>query len=158
MANQEEKIEIVYAEPIEYFSEETRKKFKLGEYAEEDSILKYKSYFVYDFDFEDIQIKEGRNHDAAQALYDQIVKDCATNDDEKWAVDIALDCIRRMTKEECKRIRQDGEIPDYHFGLGMHVRNRYVYPSKLHIYGMADDVSSTVENFIYVILIEEENA
>ena len=158
MATKKEDVKIVYSEPEDYFPEDLRKKYKLGEYAEEDSILKYKSYFVYDFDFEDIQVAEGDEHDAAQALYDQIVKDCATNDDEKWAVDIALDCIRRMTKEECERIRQDSEIPDYHFGLGMHVRNRYVYPSKLHFYGMADDVSSTVEHFIYVILIEEENA
>ena len=153
----DETTKIVYAEPIEYFSEETRKKFKLGEYAEEDSILKYKSYFVYDFDFEDIQIKEGKNHDAAQELYDRLTKDCVSDDANKWAFDIALDCIRNMTKEECASIREQGEIADYHFGLGMHVRNKYVYPSKSHFYGMADDVSSDVEKFIYVILIEEEN-
>ena len=149
---------IVYAEPIEYFSEETRKKFKLGEYAEEDSILKYKSYFVYDFEFEDIQVAEGDEHDAAQELYDRLTKDCVSDDANKWAFDIALDCIRNMTNEECASIRAHGEIADYHFGYGMHVRNKYVHPSKAHFYGMADGVSSDVEKFIYAILIEEENA
>ena len=156
MKNEEKKI--VYSEPLDYFPEEIRKKYKLGEYAEEDSILKYKSYFVYDFEFEDIQVAEGEDHDAAQALYEKMIKDCAANDEDKWALDIALDCVRNFTEEECAVIREQGEIPFYHFGYGVTVRNKYVHPSKKHTYFMADDVSSTVEKFIYAILIEEENA
>lgn len=149
---------VAYIEPDDYFPEEIRKEYKLGEYAEEDSILKYRSYYVYDFEFEDIQVAEGNDHDAAQALYEKMTKDCVTDAEDKWAFDIALDCIRNMTNEECERIREQGEIADYHFGYGMHVRNKYVYPSKSHFVVMADDVSSTVEEFIYAILIEEENA
>ena len=158
MATKKEDVKIVYSEPLEYFPKEIRKEYKLGEYAEDDNLLKYKSYYVYDFEFEDIQVAEGDGHDEAQALYDRMTKDCVSDDANKWAFDIALDCIRNMTKEECASIREQGEIADYHFGLGMHVRNKYVYPSKSHFYGMADDVSSDVENFIYAILIEEENA
>jgi hypothetical protein len=154
----EKQVKIAYSEPIGYFPKEIRKKYKLGEYAEEDSILKYRSYYVYDFDFEDIQVAEGDGHDEAQALYDRMTKDCVANDGDKWAFDIALDCIRNMTNEECALIRAHGEIADFHFGYGMHVRNKYVHPSKSHFYGMADNVSSDVEKFIYAILIEEENA
>ena len=151
-------VKIAYAEPLDYFPEEIRKKYKLGEYAEEDSILKYRSYYVYDFEFEDIQVAEGEDHDAAQELYEKMTKDCVANDADKWAFDIALDCIRNFTVEDCANIREHGEIPFFHFGYGVTVRNKYIHPSKVHTYFMADDVSSTVEDFIYAILIEEENA
>jgi hypothetical protein len=154
----EKKVKVAYSEPLDYFPEEIRKKYKLGEYAEEDSILKYRSYYVYDFEFEDIQVAEGEDHDAAQALYDKMTKDCVADAEEKWAFDIALDCVRNFTEADCANIREQGEIPFFHFGYGMTVRNKYVHPSKVHTYFMADDVSSTVEKFIYAILIEEENA
>lgn len=154
----EKEVKIAYSEPLDYFPEEIRKEYKLGEYAEEDSILKYKSYFVYDFEFEDIQVAEGEDHDAAQALYDKMTKDCVADAEDKWAFDIALDCIRNFTDEECANIREQAEIPFFHFGYGITVRNKYVHPSKVHTYFMADDVSSAVEDFIYAILIEEENA
>ena len=153
-----EEVKVAYVEPLDYFSEETRKMFKLGEYAEEDSILKYRSYYVYDFEFEDIQIAEGEDHDAAQALYEKMTKDCVADAEDKWAFDIALDCIRNFTAEDCANIREQGEIPFFHFGYGITVRNKYIHPSKVHTYFIADDVSSTVEDFIYAILIEEENA
>lgn len=250
MKNEEKKI--VYSEPLDYFPEEIRKKYKLGEYAEEDSdkqpvanksegmknsvlgwtvdkldmsanairmlieagintfgemveytdwaflsvddaettvetlceieaklqsfgfemkgltveeftidfhkLLKYKAYYLYDYEFEDIQVAEGDDHDAAYDLYDQVTKDAFANDEDKWAFDIALDCVRNMTDEERELIQKRGEITDYHFGYGMYIRNHYVYPSKKHFYIMADDVSSDVEKFIYAILCPvEEN-
>ena len=165
----EKEVKIVYSEPLEYFPKEIRKEYKLGEYAEEDTIsekfvndlkklFKYKSYYVYDFELENIQVAEGEDHDAAQELYDQLAKDCVSYEVNQWAFDIALDCISNMTDKECASIREQCEITDYHFGYGMHIRNKYVYPSKLHFYGMADLISSSVETFIYAILIEEENA
>ena len=154
----EKEVKIVYSEPLDYFPEEIRKEYKLGEYAEEDTILKYRSYYVYDFEFEDIQVAEGEDHDAAQELYERMLKDCVANDDDKWRFDIALDCVRNFTEADCANIREQGEIPFFHFGYGVTVRNKYVYPSQKHTYLMADNVSSDVENYIYAILIEEENA
>ena len=55
------------------------------------------------------------------------------------------------------RTKTEGKIPDFHFGYGMYVRNRYIHPSKLHFVPMADDVSSAVEDFIYTI-INSKNA
>ena len=121
------------------------------------SLFKYKSYYEYDFESETIQVAEGDDHEAAQELYAQITKDCLTHEDDKWAFDIALDCIRNMTDEDCARIKQEGEIPMYHFGYGMYVRNRYVHPSEKHTYIEADMISSRVEDYIYAILLPVES-
>ena len=121
-----------------------------------NELLKYKAYYIYDYEFEDIQIAEGDDHDAAPELYAQVTKDAFGSAEEKWAFDIALDCVRNMTDKERELIQKQGEIADYHFGYGMYVRNHYIHPSKAHLYGMADDVSSAVEDFIYAILCPEE--
>lgn len=156
MKNDEKKI--VYSEPLDYFPEETRKKFKLGEYAEEKTIFEYRSYYEYDFKHEAIYVADGDETARAYSLYAKMVKQRCENLEEKWALDIALDCIRKFTDEECEIIKKQGKIANYHFGYGLYVRNHYIHPSKEHFYGMADHVSSTVEKFIYAILIEEENA
>ena len=121
-------------------------------------MLKYKSYYVYDFKTESIRVADGPDHDAALDWYAQATKDRFTYDDDKWAFDIALDCIRNMTDEECERIQRDGEITDYHFGYGMYVRNHYIHKSKRHRVVVADIVSDAVEDFIYTILKKEEKA
>ena len=124
-----------------------------------NSLFKYKSYYEYDFESETIQVAEGDAHEAAQELYAQITKDCLTHEDDKWAFDIALDCVRNMTDEDCSLIKEKGEIPMYHFGYGMYVRNRYIHPSVVHRHLMfiADDLSSTVEDYIYAILLPVES-
>ena len=121
-------------------------------------LLKYKAYYMYDYEFEDIQVAEGDDHDAAYDLYAQVTKDAFASAEEKWAFDIALDCVRNFTEADCANIREQGEIPFFHFGYGVTVRNKYVYPSQKHTFLMADNVSSDVEDYIYAILIEEENA
>ena len=75
---------------------------------------------------------DGEEHDAAKELYAHIVKNYFLKDDDKWAFDIALDCVHNFTDEEVGIVQRQGEIGDYHFGYGMYVRNHYVYPSKLH--------------------------
>jgi hypothetical protein len=153
MKNEEKKI--AYSEPLDYFPEETRKKFKLGEYAEEKTIFEYRSYYEYDFEQEAIYVAEGDESSEAYNLYRKMAMECCPEIEGKWAFDIALDCVRNFTDEECALIREQGEIPFFHFGYGVTVRNKYVYPSKKHTYFMADDVSSTVEKFIYAILCPE---
>ena len=152
-----EKPKIVYAEPLFYFPEETRKKFKLGEYAEEKTIFEYRSYYEYDFEQEAIYVAKGDESSKAYDLYKQMVMELCPEIEDKWAFDIALDCVRNMTDEDCSLIKEKGEIPMYHFGYGMYVRNRYIHPSKKHTYFMADDVSSTVADYIYAILLPVES-
>ena len=141
-----------------YFTEETRKMFKLGEYAEKEYLLKYISYYEYDFKEEAVYIADGDESSQAYDLYKEIVTQHCEDLEQKWALDIALDCVRNMTDAEREQIQKEGEIPFYHFGYGMAVRNKYVHPSSKHLYLEADYISSIVEKFIYAILIEEENA
>ena len=52
MKNEEKKIKIVYAEPLDYFSKETRKKYKLGEFAEPE-VKTVKKVIELEVDFPD---------------------------------------------------------------------------------------------------------
>lgn len=144
------KNDIVYVEPADYFPEKTRKEFKLGEYAEEHTLLEYKSYYVYDFKDEAILVEDGDDQGAAYDVYAKTAKQLGYED--KWAFDIALDCIRNFTDQEIEDIKKQGEITDYHFGYGMYVRNKYVHKAKMHFAPMADYISSQVEKFIYAVL------
>ena len=152
------KVKVAYVEPADYIPEEIRKEYKLGEYAEKEYLLKYISYYEYDFKEEAVYIADGNESSKAYNLYKDTVKQHCEDLEEKWALDIALDCVRNMNDEERERIQKEGEIPFYHFGYGMYVRNKYVHPSSKHLYLEADYISSIVEKFIYAILIEEENA
>ena len=122
-----------------------------------NKLLQYRAYYEYDFECEVIRVAQGDHHDEAQELYAHLVHDFCMRDSDKWAFDIALDCIRNFKDEECEFIKSHGEIFDYHLGYGMYVRNKYVHPSKLHIYLMADNVSSDVAGFLYTILLPVYN-
>ena len=145
-----DEVKIAYSEPEDYFPEEIRKKYKLGEYAEERTLLQYISYYVYDFESEAILVADGDEQATAYDLYAKAAKKLEYFD--KWAFDIALDCVRNFTDKEIEDIKKQGKIADYHFGYGMYVRNKYVHKSKKHLYPMADDISSFVERFIYAII------
>ena len=121
-----------------------------------NELLKHKAYYVYDYKLEEIQVAEGDEHDTAYDLYAQVTKDAFANDEEKWALDIALDCVRNMPNDLRERIQKEGEIPFYHFGYGVYVRNHYIHSSSKHLYLEADYISSTVEKFIYAILCPKE--
>lgn len=118
-------------------------------------LLQYKSYYVYDFEQEAILVADGEEHGKAYDLYARTAQKLSY--DDKWAFDIALDCIRNLTDAEIKGIEISDEITDFHFGYGMYVRNTYVHPSKLHSCRMADDVSSRVEAIIYAIIQYKES-
>ena len=119
-------------------------------------LIQYRSYFEYDFESEAILVADGDEHAEAYNLYAQVTKDTFADEKDKWAFDIALDCVRNMTDEDVECIKKDGEIPNFHFGYGMHVRNKYVHPSKSHTYFEVDDISSSVEKFIYTVLTDKE--
>ena len=129
--------------------------FKNLEGRKMELIFKYRSYYVYDFESEAIIVAQGKEHAEASDLYDQTVKNFEY-DFDKWAFDIALDCIRNFTDQEIEDIKKQGEITDYHFGYGMYVRNKYVYKAKKHFAPMADYISSEVEKFIYAVLLDEQ--
>ena len=147
------KVEVVDSEH-NYITKETRKMFKLGEYAEKATLLQYRSYYVYDPKQEAILVEDGDDQAAAYDLYRDVAKSLEYED--KWALDIALDCVRLFTDEEIADIKEQGEIPIFHFGYGLYVRNKYVHRSRKHSVPMADDVSYAVEQYIYAILNEKD--
>lgn len=155
MKNENKKI--VYVEPEDYFSEEVRKEFKLGEYAEKEYLLKYISYYEYDFEEEAVYIADGDEKSKAYNLYTYTAKKDCEDLEQKWAFDIALDCVRNMPNDLRERIQKEGEIPFYHFGYGVYVRNHYIHSSSKHLYLEADYISSIVEKFIYAILCPVES-
>ena len=137
--------------------------FKNLEGRKMELIFKYRSYYVYDFKDEAIKVAKGKEQAEASELYAQIVKEKFSDDEEqrafaidKWAFDIALDCIRNLPDEDIADIKKQGKIIDYHFGYGMYVRNTYVYKAKKHFAPMADYISSQVEKFIYAVLNDEK--
>ena len=65
-----------------------------------NKLLKYRSYYEYDFNSESICVANGELYDEAQKLYSNIVSTYFCDCDEKWAFDIALDCIRNFTEED----------------------------------------------------------
>ena len=122
-----------------------------------NKLLQYRDYYEYDYDCEAIRVSEGDKHEEARALYAHIVRDFFLRNGDKWAFDIALDCIRRFDEKGLNCIMINGEIKDYHFGYGMYVRNNYIHISNIQPYLIADDVSGRVLAFIYTILFPTYN-
>ena len=120
-------------------------------------LLKYRDYYVYSTEHEFLRIKHGEYREDAINTYSNIVKHLYLQNEERWAFDIALDCIRNFTDSEITFIQEHKEILDYHFYYGMHVRNKYVHPSRFHAYLMADDVSSLVYDYLIGIVCEDVN-
>lgn len=122
-----------------------------------NKLIKYRSYYEYDFGCEALRVNDGEDSEEAQNLYSHFVRDYFLDGDDKWALDIAIDCVHNFTDEEIEIIQRQEEIGDYHFGYGMYVRNHYIHPSKYHVYFMADHVSGRVADFIYTILLPKYN-
>lgn len=120
-----------------------------------NNLFRYRKYYEYDFDAEVVHIAQGEHHDEAKVAYVQAARQFFCDDQNRWALDIALDCVRNFKDEECSLILEKKEIFNYHFGYGMYVRNRYIYPAQLHFHLMPDHISSRVEEFIYAIMLFE---
>ena len=122
-----------------------------------NQLIKYRSCYEYDFNCEALRVNSEDGSEKAKQLYSHFVRDYFLDSDDKWALDIALDCVHNFSDEEIEIIQRQEEIGNYHFGFGMYVRNHYIYPSKCHVYFMADHVSGRVAAFIYTILLPQYN-
>lgn len=118
-------------------------------------LLKYRDYYIYSLTHEALRIRHGEDREGAVETYSKMIRNLYLQGEERWAFDIALDCIRNFTESEIAFIQEHKEIFDYHFQYGMYVRNRYVHPSKFHAYLLADHVSSKVYQFLIGIVCED---
>lgn len=109
--------------------------------------------FVYDKELEEIVFDKTDKSIKAKNTYDNLIKKYNLDEDEnqKWAFDIALDCVRNMRDEDRDYLRESYDV-DF-FGYGMYVRNEYIHCAKLHRgFFCADNQCSVVLGFIYTIL------
>ena len=122
-----------------------------------NALLKYRSQYIYSLRHEFLRIGFGEDREDAVKVYSSLIKNLYLQGEERWALDIALDCVRRFTEEEIDIIKRNKEIENYHFGYGLYVRNRYVHSSLFHAYLMPDHISSLVYKFIVAIICEDVN-
>lgn len=121
-----------------------------------NQLLKYIDYYVYEPKREKVLIVLDDNAEDAKNLYNDIYnylkRNLDDNENLKWHFDIALDCIRQMSTDDRKYIKNNPFTVMYHFGYGMYIRNQYIYSSKNHDYFMADDESGVIIEIIFTIL------
>ena len=122
-----------------------------------NELLAYRNYYVYNERTEAILIAKGPKHDVADEIYCSALNLLSLKDEDKWALDIALDCIRNFTDDEIAHVCKNEEIHNYHFGYGMYVRNQYVHSSRRHTLLMPDRISSEVKKYIIGIICPELN-
>ena len=122
-----------------------------------NALLKYRGHYIYSLRDEFLRIGYGDDREGAVKTYSDLIKNLYLQGEERWAFDIALDCVRRFTEEEIDTITRNKEIENYHFGYGLYVRNQYVHPSLFHACLMPDHISSLVYNFIIAIICEDTN-
>ena len=115
-------------------------------------LLEFRQNYFYSFGCEALRVIGAQNKELAIREYSNVIKLLFIDGIQKWALDIALDCVRRMTDEEIAYVGERGVIEEYHFRYGLFVRNRYVHPSMYHAYFMADDVSTLVEKYLIGII------
>lgn len=120
-------------------------------------LLEFRKNYFYSFSCEAQRVVGVHNRELAIREYSNVIKSTFIDGMQKWALDIALDCIRRMTDEEINYVAKRGVIEEYHFRYGLFVRNRYVHPSMYHAYFMADDVSTLVEKYLIGIICADVN-
>lgn len=68
--------------------------------------------FVYDFDKEEIVFDSSEHSAVAKEIYDSFIKtyNIDKNPREKWAFDIALDCVRNMNDKDKEYLTESYEI------------------------------------------------
>ena len=126
-----------------------------------NSLLEYINEYIYDYDEEEIFIKHSSHADKAEDCYEKAVsavrqhisdEDISEYLEEKWCLDIAIDCVRGMSEDDRNYIRDNMDASKYHMGYGMYIRNQYIHSAKQHEYFDADGFSGHVMNMIFTIL------
>ena len=129
-------------------------------------LLKYINEYFYDDKEEKIVVKQGKDSYPAMKAYEQAlsaIKPSNENEpeedflffdriDEKWILDIAIDCVRKMSEKDRNYILYHMRAVDYHFSYAMWIRNEYIHCSRKHHCFEADGVSSNVMEYIFSII------
>ena len=122
-----------------------------------NELLPYRSYYVYNERTESILIAKGPKHDVAEEIYHSLINSYSLKGDDKWALDIALDCVRTFDDSEIELVAKNEDIHNYHFAYGMYVRNQYIHNSRRHVMLLPDRISGDVKKYILGIVCPELN-
>lgn len=109
--------------------------------------------FVYDNVEEKIVFDNSPISIEAKEYYNTLIEKyhIDSKENQKWAFDIALDCVRNMKESDRNYLKESYEV-DF-FGYGLYIRNKYIHSSKRHRgFLCADTQCSIVLEFIYTIL------
>ena len=117
-----------------------------------NELLVYIDEYVYIQEDEEIVIRYSARADKAIRVYDKGLKLAGEGEYGKWLYDIALDCVRRMSREDLEYVKKHLFSNEYHFGYAMGIRNKYIHPSKKHSYFSADNVSSSIMTRIFSLV------
>ena len=122
---------------------------------EMNALLEYLRYFHYDPETETVYIIFEKDSEKAKVLYDNALTTLKDDENSRWYFDIALDCLRQFDEKYLNDFISEKEIRGYHFGTGLYVRNNYIYESRSHQHGTADDASAQVYKFMKGIVIPD---
>ncbi len=156
-----------------------KKKERGNEMKELNDLIPYITTYIYDRSTERIRLRTSPKMEEAAEAYQRAVLSISGDDhslyqepvllgeqeedaadrhffitgQRQWELDIAIDCVRKMSRKERQYICDHPDAGEYHFGYAMWIRNRYIHPAKLHHAFMADNISDNVMQMIFSILI-----
>ncbi len=125
------------------------------------NLLKYIDAYVYSYDTEMIMIEPHNDSTEAAQCYQNALSSIDINiaeykpkcfNDERWILDIAIDCVRNMSEEDRDYVSKNTDPYEYHFGYGTGIRNKYIHCAKWHRAFRPDSVSSEVLKRIFSII------
>lgn len=113
-------------------------------------VLDFISELIYDFNEEKIIVKYCDNGAEILEKYNSIAPHKYS--ERRWVFDIAVDCVRKMTKADLEYMLKHLCAYEYNHGYGTYIRNTYVHNAKNHFVCFADDISSQVIETIFSII------
>ena len=73
------------------------------------------------------------------------MRDITMNSREEFIRDVALDCLDNMSEKDKTYMKANPDPIEYHFSLGMDIRNKYIYGKDLLFFvGHPDDLSGDI--------------
>ncbi len=143
-----------------------------------NDLLPYMGLYYYDFETERLILKASEKSAEAAEAYNRAVialigdpKDSKSDfcrpvllglseiDDVyktpvgQWEMDIAIDCVRKMSEDDRQYMCDHPWTTEYHHGYGTWIRNKYIHPTRLHRSFRIDRPSTNMVLKMFSILI-----
>ena len=114
--------------------------------------LNYLDAYFYNEETESLDIRFRPEAQEAMAFHQTVIGQFGLDREDRWILEIALDALRQLPQRDRDFMAVHMNDSDYHFDLGLWIRNTYIHPSRKYGRLMADSVSSAAIRFIFTIL------